>query len=473
MRQPHRSRLSFLAALSIVALALGGCSGVGTASGVGTSASSSASAADTSPAASATGTVFDPSTVHTISMTIDPTDLKKMLQTYVDSGEKTWVKGSVTIDGTTFDDVGIKLKGNSSLRGVSATSEPQTLPWRIRLDKYVDGQNLDGYTDFTVRANSSTTSLNEAVALDLLGDAGLATEHAVQTKFSVNGGDAVLRLTIQNLDDTWVKQNFPDAGDGSILYKSDADGDWSWRGTDGDYSTSFDIESGPDDYAPLIELLNLLHNGTTAEIAEKLPQLVDLDSFATYLAFEDLIDNFDDIDGPGNNSYLFWDSSTKKFTVVAWDHNLAFGSSPTGGQGGAGGMGGIPGGGRPGAAQGGTSAGDDSAAVAPPTGAIPTGQPGGQRGPGQGGGQGQAGTGQGQGGPAGKDNPLVDAFNANTTWKALYTKALTTLKAKLITSGLLDDSVHAWVKTLTADAGGLVSTSTITSDADKILAYDK
>ena len=35
----------------------------------------------------------------------------------------------------------------------------------------------------------------------------------------------------------------------------------------------------------------------------------------------------DDIDGPGNNSYLFWDSATGMFTVVAWDHNLAFGAS--------------------------------------------------------------------------------------------------------------------------------------------------
>lgn len=64
---------------------------------------------------------------------------------------------------------------------------------------------------------------------------------------------------------------------------------------------------------------------------------MDLDSFATYLAFEDLVNNFDDIDGPGNNSYLFWDSATKKFTIVAWDHNLAFGVSPAGNSDGMGG----------------------------------------------------------------------------------------------------------------------------------------
>lgn len=36
----------------------------------------------------------------------------------------------------------------------------------------------------------------------------------------------------------------------------------------------------------------------------------------------ELLDNFDDIDGPGNNAYLWWDASTEQFTIVPWDLNL-------------------------------------------------------------------------------------------------------------------------------------------------------
>lgn len=116
----------------------------------------------------------------------------------------------MTIDGETFTDVGLKLKGNSSLRGISVDGGPaQDLPFRIRLDKYVDDQQLKGISDFTVRSNSSETSMNEAVALDLLTDAGLASTQAIATRFSVNGGDETLRLTVQNLDDTWGTQLFP------------------------------------------------------------------------------------------------------------------------------------------------------------------------------------------------------------------------------------------------------------------------
>lgn len=515
---PKRTH-AYLAALVAGTVILAGCSAAstvattetsspaitepaGTASSSDSTASSdSAAAQDVSAPEDTSGTLFDPDVLHTVSIDIPADTLTDVLQTYADSGDKKWAKATVTIDGATFTDVGIKLKGNSSLRGVTASSKAESLPWRIRLDKYVDGQNLGGYTDFTIRGSSTATAMNEAVALDLLGDAGLATEQAAETRFSVNGSAATLRLAVQNLDETWVEQNFPDAGADSILYKSDADGDWSWRGEDGDYTSSFEIEAGPDDYAPLIALLDLLNNGTDAEKAEKLPDLVDLDSFATYLAFEDLIGNFDDIDGPGNNSYLMWDSATKKFTIVAWDHNLAFGSGPgAGGQGafpggGQGGQGGMRPGGQGGTAQNGTGQGgtdntgdasgnmpalpdgftpptDLPEGFTPPTdGALPTDgfpAPGGdgQQGDGQGGAPNGRG---GRGGmPGGKSNPLVNAFNAVTDWTALKTAATQELQQTLIDSGARDESVAKWEKLLTGSATDLVSADTIAKEADTI-----
>ena len=44
----------------------------------------------------------------------------------------------------------------------------------------------------------------------------------------------------------------------------------------------------------------------------------------------DLIDNFDDINGPGNNAYLFVDPKSSQFTIVPWDMNLAFGGNGLG-----------------------------------------------------------------------------------------------------------------------------------------------
>ena len=273
--------------------------------------------------------VWDATAVHEISIEVDEAAVAAMIETYQETSEKEWIEATVTIDGDTFEQVGLRLKGNSSLRGVSDDAEAQDLPWLIRLDKFVDGQEVEGWSEFIVRSNGSETALNEAVALDLLAEAGLASEHAIATSFTFNGSDATLRLVLQGLDEEWEAENFSTAG---LLYKAEAGGDWSYRGEDPDsYTDVFDQETGDDDLTPLIEFLDFINNSTDEEFAAELPERLDIESFARYLAFEELVDNFDDIDGPGNNSYLRYDAESGGFTVVAWDHNLAFGGAPGGG----------------------------------------------------------------------------------------------------------------------------------------------
>lgn len=451
-------------------------------------------------AVAAAGSIFDPTVVHEIAVDIDPDVLTELIATYADTAAKDWASASVTIDGQVFENVGIKLKGNSSLQGLTADSDPTSLPWRIRLDKYVEGQELDGYTDFAIRPNGSESSFNEAVALDLLAAAGLATEKAIATSFSVNGADAVLRLTVQNLDETWVTEQFPDAGADSVLYKVDSNVDWSYQGDDADYSDSFDIKAGPTNYAPLAALLDLVNNGSAEEIAEQLPTMLDIDSFATYVALEDLIGNFDTISGPGNNGYLFWDSSTEMFTVVAWDHDRAYGVQL--GMGGAGGgngpgMGGGPGRTRPTDPPQGDAASlpegmefpegmappegmEFPEGMAPPEGMeLPEGMepPSGVDGatgtrPGFGGrgapADGTAGEGQGRGFPGG-GNPLSTAFAANADWAALVTAKTAELRASLYDSGVLADAVAAWLTAVVPS--GLVPEATLQQEADAILSY--
>ena len=335
---PGAKRLAVLA--TVAALTLTGCATDPTP------ASSSGVSTAAQDVAEGTG-VWDASVVHEISVDVDEDAVAAMIDTYQDSGEKEWIEATVTIDGTTFERVGLRLKGNSSLRGVTDDADPTDLPWLIRLDEFVDDQSVDGWSDFIVRSNGSQTALNEAVALDLLAEAGLASEHAIPSSFSVNGADARLRLVVQNLDEEWEAENFSTDG---LLYKAEAGGDWSYRGDDPDsYTDVFDQETGDDDLTPLIDFLQFVNESSDEDFAAGLPERLDVESFARYLAFEDLVGNFDDIDGPGNNAYLRWDAESGGFTVVAWDHNLAFGGAPGMG----GGMDGGPGGGGPGAFPGG------------------------------------------------------------------------------------------------------------------------
>ena len=438
--KPSRSRrLAALATLAV--LMLGGCASTSSESVV--AATGITSAAQT--VADGTG-IWDATTVHDIAIEVDDSAVATMIDTYLETEEKEWIEATVTIDGEVYENVGLRLKGNSSLRGVSADADAADLPWLIRLDKFVDGQELDGSSEFIVRSNTSETALNEAVALDLLAEAGLASEHAIATSFSVNGGDARLRLVVQNLDEAWEEQNFTTDG---ILYKAEAGGDWTYRGDDPDsYTDVFDQETGDDDLTPLIDFLEFINTSDDEEFAAGLPERLDVEAFARYLAFEEVVDNFDDIDGPGNNSYLRWDAESGGFTVVAWDHNLAFGGSPGGGD--AAGGGGAPG-------DAGGVGGERPEGAPPADGERPSRGPGG--GADDGGGDGRGGS-----------NVLVERFTAVTEWADLVEQAKADLTAELVDSGYAGEVLDQWATVLTEQASDLVSTDTVQQEADAIRA---
>ena len=422
-----------------------------------------------SVAASATDEgVFDASVVHEIEVAFDETAYDAMIEIYSTSGEKEWIEATVTIDGVTLEQVGLRLKGNSSLRGLGTDSgpggaavsadDPASLPWLIRFDKYVDGQSYDGLYDLVVRSNNTETSLNEAVALDLLELAGLASQDAIAVGFSVNGSEPTLRLVIEHPDDVWLEDNFEDEG---ALYKAESTGDYSYRGDDPDaYDEVFDQEAGKDneDLTPLIEFLEFINNSDDATFNAELTEHLDIESFAAYLAMQNLIDNFDDINGPGNNSYLYYDSETEVFTVVAWDHNLAFGvqnndglgrgGAPDGQAIGGDAAGVAPGGAAPGRAAPGGIASDQDAVGTGPGGAAPGG------GPGVGGVQ---------------PNVLVDRFLANPDFAGLYDQALIDLDAALYESGTADDVLATWVSVLSTS--DLDDADTIALEAASIADY--
>jgi spore coat protein CotH len=269
--------------------------------------------------------------------------------------------------------------------------------------------------------------------------AGLATQEAIAVRFSVNGSEEVLRLVIESPDDEeWSEDTF---GEDGITYEAETEGDYSYRGDDpAAYDNVFSQQSDTpgsdeDNLEPVIDLLEFVETATDAEFDAQLGEYLDVEAFATYLAIQELIDNFDDIDGPGNNSYLRWDAATDLITVVAWDHNLALGVSN--------GRGGEP-----------LGAGGGN----PPAGVGPVGGPVG-------------GAGGGQGGPRDKVNPLAVRFMASDTFSAMYETALAELRASLYESGAAQSVLDEWVEVLTEGASDLVDSATIEQEAASVATY--
>lgn len=406
---------------------LAGCTATATTdSGDGSSDGSGATtaaggAASARPAAGGAG-VFDSATLHTLDIAMSEADFAGVLAAYQADQSKEWVEASVTIDGTSYERCGVRLKGNSTIWRVADGASASEYPWLVRLDKYVDGQAHDGVTEIVVRLNNSASALNEALSLDLLAKAGLASQPWSYAAVSAAGATPVLRLILEHPSDPWAAREF---GEDGVLYKAEATSNYDYLGDEPSlYDERFDVEAGEDDLAPLIEFLKWVNEIDDAGFAADLSAHVDVAALASYLALEDLIDNYDAIDGPGNNSYLWWAQATDLMTVVGWDHNLTFGvTNRPGGQGGGapGGPGGMP--------AGGANRGNQSG------------------------------------------NVLARRFEADSTFAAQKSAATERLRAELYTSGYAAQRLSEIAAMLTEVAGHNIGAETITSEKAAIATY--
>lgn len=412
--------------------------------------------------------LFDYHVEHAIEVRFDQAAYTDMMRTFRNEGEKEFIRADIVIDGTTIEDVGLRLKGNStlsSLRGENgrpegpggppgggkdgmeppegfegglpggdderggampggmnmvelSEDEPERLPWLISFDEFAEGRAYQGSTEITLRpATQTDTALNEALALGLSDAAGQTTQEFSFTSFSVNGETSVPRLVLDSPDAAWATEH----GDG-VLYKARAGGSLAYRGEDPtEYEEAFNQVSGEGtiDLQRVIELTRFLEESSDAEFRRDLDEYIDVESFAEYLAMQSLLSNWDAMDGPGNNYYLWYDADAERFTVLSWDLNLALS-----------GMGGMPGmGARP------------ENMPEQPDGEMPQ-MPEGMGDPGGGG--------LGQGGPGGGSGVLKERFLESDEFTTLYEKAYGTLYDKVVSSGswtsILDDIVVAATK---------------------------
>ncbi|MFI7689688.1 CotH kinase family protein [Nonomuraea sp. NPDC049655] len=435
-----------------------------------------------------TGTkdLFDASTAHEVELTFTDEAYQDMLSEYFKDGEKKYVEADLTIDGTRVPSVGVRLKGNSTLgqltwKGQSKrravpggfqppgngqprngqprngqprngqpqggggmpgaslkAEEPEKLPWLISFDEFVEGRRYQGRTQVAVRpaAMGSTTMLNEALGIALVGASGEPTQRSAYSSFTVNGRASTPRLVVEYLDEGYAAE----LGDG-VLYKSLATGSFTYKGEDqteyaGDFKQINKV--GGKDLQPVIDLVRWTGEASDAEFAEGLADRLDVTSFARYLALQHIMVNFDDMAGPGKNYYLWYDTATRKFKVITWDLNLAFNGDAKSGVHDTIGMGGF-GPGRPQQNQPqNQQQGQPQGQPAQPRQGQP---PQGLTAPG--GGQGRPG-----GGMMGMSHPLKEKFLKNATFKKMYEEQYRALYTKLLgsgaASGLLVDLVAAY-----------------------------
>lgn len=243
-----------------------------------------------------------------------------------------WVESTITFDGETFEHVGIRFKGNSSLSTV-ASSDNNKFSFKLDFDEFedeyeeIEDQRFYGFKQLNLNNNFGDQSLmHEKVAADLFREYGLVSAHTSFAAVYVNTGDGYqyfgVYTIVEEVDDTVLEDQFSD--DSGNLYKPYNTGATFAQGTYSEEDMNLKNGEGYSDVEALYEIINSeLRLSDNEKWLQELESIFDVDTFLKYLAVNNTIVNWDTYGVMNHNYYLYNNPDTGLLTWIPWDNNEA------------------------------------------------------------------------------------------------------------------------------------------------------
>lgn len=150
--------------------------------------------------------VLDKNSITSIDIKIKESDWKWLLE---NATKEEYKSADVTINGETFNNVGIRPKGNSSLTSVANDSTTDRYSIKIDFGQYVDGQTYHGIRKLALNNNiSDATYMKEAISYDIYNFLGISTPEYSYTDIKINGSDWGLYLGVEVVDERFIEKNY-------------------------------------------------------------------------------------------------------------------------------------------------------------------------------------------------------------------------------------------------------------------------
>jgi spore coat protein H len=252
------------------------------------------------------------------------------------SRDPNYFEAMVTLAGETFEHVGLRYKGNSSLTS-SWSAGNRKMPFRLDLDQFadehpeVDGLDIDGHEELSFGSNfGDDAQIRDAFVTERMREFGVPAARWQFARVYVDVGEGPTYWGLYTMledpsGDPMLEEHY--GTDEIVVYKPE--------GTCASFAcfdeASFEKKTFEDeaDWSDVIAAVEALNAETDAETwRADLEATFDVDGFLAWLAMNTAIDNWDAYGQMAHNYYLYGDPEDGgRLTWVTWDHNLSMGAS--------------------------------------------------------------------------------------------------------------------------------------------------
>ncbi len=271
---------------------------------------------------------FSLARVHRVAVALDDDAWASLLE---DPSE--YVRGDVDIDGATFLDVGVRLKGGAGsfvpldgdypeISG-DGNGNPGKSALILNLDKFVDGQEHLGLEKLTVNNLVQDDScVHETAAYALFRAGGVPAPRTAYADVSLNDEDRGLFLLVESQDNSLFLEDWYGDDEGN-LYEGE-------YGTDlrEEHAEHFDQDNGDDESREdLRELGRALDEAEAVggdEAWAILNDRLDMDEYLAFATTEILLGHWDGYTPSMNNYKVHHDLDSDRWTFLPWGADQTF-----------------------------------------------------------------------------------------------------------------------------------------------------
>jgi spore coat protein H len=221
--------------------------------------------------------------------------------------EYTWFPATVTIDGVTLEQVGVRRKG---FIGSLFAKNPAL---KLKTDKFVEGQLFGETERITLNNNAGDeTHLATCVVYQVFAMAGHPAPLCNLASVSVNGESLGLYIHIEAIKKRFLKRAFGDKS-GSLYEGVAVDFVEEWL-------PRFEAKTSDTDetWAPLLGVAQALQ-ASDEELVAALEPVLNVERFITFWALEVILNHVDGYSGNRNNFQVYFDPADgDRAVLIPW-----------------------------------------------------------------------------------------------------------------------------------------------------------
>jgi spore coat protein CotH len=278
----------------------------------------------------------------------DPTAYDQMIAAAnVDTNDTPFFAADFSFDGETMTNVGVRLKGNSSL---GSSADHQQKSFKIHFEEYVNGQRFHCVDRLSLNNNFKDPSImRERLAYALAEAMGLEAPRTTYALVWIDGELHGVRTMVQQVDTRFLREHFgeDDGADDGNLYKCYTLCNLRYIDDDpASYTT--DVPGPPcddptgeecglklktneddpalNDYTDVIGLIRTVDQVLNGQAGtEELEAVFDVEQYARFQAWSLALANLDSYFSSTRNFYLYNRPTDGRFQFIPWDLNEAYG----------------------------------------------------------------------------------------------------------------------------------------------------